>query len=154
MGLVPGATFDLQEDEHGVAYDMRKASDRQRIRERVRRDKPFLVVGSPPCVDWCFYNVAFNHKKMTAAELKRRLIEREVHLRFAVEIYCMQLAGGRHFLHEHPLGATSWQEECIRALARTAGVGTVIGDQCQFGLKTRGPGGQPMLAKKPTRFLS
>ena len=32
MGLVPGATFDLQEDEHGVAYDARKASGRQRIR--------------------------------------------------------------------------------------------------------------------------
>ena len=51
MGLVPGATFDLQEDENGVAYDVLKASDRQRIRERVARDRPFLVVGSPPCTD-------------------------------------------------------------------------------------------------------
>ena len=154
MGLVPGATFDLCEDEHGVAYDALEASDRQRIRERVRRDKPFLVVGSPPCTDWCYYNVNFNHKKMAPEELKRRLIEREVHLRFAAEIYCLQLAGGRRFLHEHPLGATSWKEQCIRALARVPGVGTVIGDQCQYGLKTVGQDGRPMPAKKPTRFLS
>ena len=52
------------------------------------------------------------------------------------------------------MGASSWKEECIRALVRAAGVGTVIGDQCQFGLETRGPDGQPMPAKKPTRFLS
>ena len=51
MGLVPGATFDLAEDEHGIAYDVLKAADRQRIRERVARDRPFLVVGSPPCTD-------------------------------------------------------------------------------------------------------
>ena len=47
MSLVPGATFDLQEDEDGVAHDVLKAADRQRIRDRVDRDKPFLVVGSP-----------------------------------------------------------------------------------------------------------
>ena len=51
MGLVPGATFDLCEDEFGVTYDVLKAADRQRIRTRVARDRPFLVVGSPPCTD-------------------------------------------------------------------------------------------------------
>ena len=52
MGLAPGATFDLCEDEFGATYDVLKAADRQRIRARVSRDKPFLVVGSPPCTDW------------------------------------------------------------------------------------------------------
>merc|ERR1711884_610132 len=45
MGIVPGATFDLYEDENGVAYDVLKAEDRQRIRARVSRDRPLLVVG-------------------------------------------------------------------------------------------------------------
>ena len=108
MGLVPGATFDLQEDEDGVAYDVLRASDRRRIRERVARGRPFLVVGSPPCTDWCFYNVHANHKRMAPTELRRRRIERQVTIRFAVEVYCLQLAGGRHFLHNHPAGTTSW----------------------------------------------
>ena len=32
MALVPGATFDLEEDENGVAYDALQAVGRQRIR--------------------------------------------------------------------------------------------------------------------------
>ena len=47
MGLVPGATFDLAEDEFGVAYDGLKAADRQRIRTRVARGQPFVVVAPP-----------------------------------------------------------------------------------------------------------
>ena len=154
MGLVPGATFDLAEDEFGATYDVVKAADRQRIRARVARDQPFLVVGSPPCTDWCWYNVSINHRRMPAQELRRRLVERQVTLRFAVEIYCLQLAAGRHFLHEHPLGATSWRERCVRALERQAGVGTVVADQCQYGLVTRGPDGCPLPARKATRFMS
>ena len=154
MGIVPGATFDLYEDQEGVADDVLKAEDRQRIRTMVSRDKPLLVVGCPPCTDWCFYNVVLNHPRMPVAELRRRLIERQVTLQFAAEIYCLQLAGGRHFLHEHPVGAVSWKEECMKALARQPGVGSVVGDQCQYGLTTRGPGGRPMPAKKPTRFMS
>ena len=127
MGLVPGATFDLHEDEDGVAYDVLTAVDRQRIRERAARGRPFLVVGSPPCTDWCYYNVQVNHRHMAPAELRRRLIERQVTLRFAVEVYCLQLVGGRHFLHAHPVGATSWKEGCIRALERQAGVGFIGG---------------------------
>ena len=91
---------------------------------------------------------------MPVAEVRRRLVERQVTLQFAAEIYCLQLAGGRHFLHEHPVGAASWKERCMMALAQRPGVGSVIGDQCQYGLTSRGPGGKPMPAKKPTRFMS
>ena len=78
MRLVPGATFDLEEDENGEAYDVLRASDRQRIRERVHRDRPFLVVGSPKCTDYCWFNVTVNRHRMEPAELKRRLAERKV----------------------------------------------------------------------------
>ena len=63
MRLVPGATFDLQADENGEAYDVLKASDRASIRDRIKRDKPFLVVGSPKCTDYCWYNTAIHHKR-------------------------------------------------------------------------------------------
>ena len=154
LGLVPGATFDLQQDEHGRAYDVLKREDRDRIRRRIARDKPFLVIGSPPCVDWTFFNETINHQKMTPEEVRRRKVEREIHLRFAVEIYCMQLAGGRHFVHEHPAAASSWNEEVIRDLAAQPGVGAVVAHLCQFGLVTPAAGGGQLPAKKATRFLS
>ena len=154
MALVPGATFDLEEDENGVAYDVLRAEDRQRIRERITRDRPYLVVGSPKCTDYSALTVNLQHPKMSERELRRRLVEREVLLRFAVEIYCLQLAAGRHFLHEHPRGARSWEERCVRALLRDPRVDSVVADQCRFGLRIPGPDGRPALARKPTRFMS
>jgi len=154
MALVPGATFDLEEDEHGVAYDALKATDRQRIRDRIQRDKPYLVVGSPKCTDYSSLTVNLQHPRMTEAEVRRRLVEREVLLRFAVEIYCLQLAAGRHFLHEHPRGAYSWKERFVQDLLRDPRVGTTVADQCRYGLSIPGPDGKPTLARKPTCFMS
>jgi len=33
------------------------------------------------------------------------------HLRTAINFYRRQMAGGRFFLHEHPWGASSWEDE-------------------------------------------
>ena len=49
IGLRPGSTFDLQYDENGDSYNFLTAVDRQRARDRVNREKPYLVIGSPPC---------------------------------------------------------------------------------------------------------
>ena len=53
---------------------------------------------------------------MPEAELRRRLVERQITLRCAVEIYCLQLAGRRHFLHEHPATSASWKAEELEEL--------------------------------------
>ena len=52
MSLVGGSTFDLRRDANGVAWDFRKAADRRRAKEQLRREKPFLVAGSPPCTEF------------------------------------------------------------------------------------------------------
>ena len=41
-----------------------------------------------------------------------------------VSLYCEQLAGGRHFLREHPQGASSWQDKDMLSLLRHPGVPT------------------------------
>ena len=80
--------------------------------------------------------------------------EGNVLLKFALEIYEFQLAEGRHFLHEHPASACSWQVPRMAALRKRQGVGEVIAHLCQYGLVTPGPDGKPMPAQKPIRFLS
>ena len=85
----------------------------------------------------------------------RRSIEARIHLDFCAEVYNLQLRGGRHFLHEHPAGATSWKEASVQLLASHPRVGTTIGDMCAYGLTTSSPDGEcqiPVL--KPTRWLS
>ena len=76
------------------------------------------------------------------------------HIGFMVTVYSEQMDGGRYFLHEHPLNATSWHLDCMEKLMSADGVERVHGDQCQFGATAaRGPRrGGPV--KKPTGFLS
>ena len=75
-------------------------------------------------------------------------------LGFSVEIYWLQLGAGRHFLHEHPVTASSWHQPIVLELRRDERVGEIVGDQCRYGLRTVGPHGEWRPAKKPTRFLS
>ena len=63
-----GITFDLQADAAGKSWDFRKAEDRARVRRMIEKEKPFIVIGSPPCTDWNTRNQNFNHPRMTAEE--------------------------------------------------------------------------------------
>ena len=47
-GLVAGSTFDLHADEAGIAWDFTRPGDRKRAWERIREERPLIVVGSPP----------------------------------------------------------------------------------------------------------
>ena len=82
------------------------------------------------------------------------LREGRKHLHFVIGLYKIQLDGNRHFLHEHPAGASSWLDAMMKKLLKTKGVLTVVSDQCQYGLMTPGPDGRLMPAKKPTRWAS
>ena len=67
-----------------------------------------------------------------------------------MELYRIQSAAGRYFLHEHPAQASSWGESVVMGIAGMNGVQVVVGDQCQFGAvdKDSGP------IKKPTKFMT
>ena len=76
------------------------------------------------------------------------------HLHFVASLYRIQLAGGRHFLHEHPATATSWSDPWIARLLKHPRVGSVVSDQCEYGLLTPDADGIPTPAKKPIRWMS
>lgn len=71
------------------------------------------------------------------------------HLELAVAVLKWLRRGGA-ILFEHPDGAASWQEPELQSLAAHAGVKTVVGDQCVFGLNVNGKGPN----RKRTRWLS
>ena len=50
---------------------------------------------------------------MSAERVEELRLEAIKHLHFVVSLYKLQLESGRHFLHEHPAGATSWTDEWI-----------------------------------------
>jgi hypothetical protein len=153
-GLVAGSTFDLHADEAGVAWDFTRPQDRKRAWERIRAEEPFLVVGSPPCTMFSRLQLNLNANKMGKAEWERRRREAEVLLIFAVAVYALQVKEGRHFLHEHPAGATSWGHPAVAKLRARPGVEVVVAHMCEFGMQTSAEGGGRASAKKPTRFMS
>jgi hypothetical protein len=77
-----------------------------------------------------------------------------VHLRFVAEIMHDQLAAGRYFLFEHPIGASSWQEECLKSLRDLPSVNRVTTHQCQFGQEILHGKHKGRPIQKPTGFLS
>jgi len=147
-------SFDMKTDADGKAWDFRLASHRAKARRQVAENKPYIVIGSPPCTDWSIINVNCNHKKMSEDERRRRMIEARVHLRFSVELYRMQIKGGRHFLHEHPSSAKSWQEKEIKELRNDPRVGEVIGHMCQYGMTMVDKDGKVKPVRKSTRWMS
>ena len=60
----------------------------------------------------------------------------------------------KHFLHEHPETARSWADALMQELLADERVGSIVSDQCEYGLVTPSQDGTPMPAKKPTRWAS
>ena len=53
--------------------------------------------------------------------------EGKKHLRTAVRAYWKQMEEGRYFVHEHPKGAKSWEEKCMKNLMSDERVFVVTG---------------------------
>ena len=138
----------------GEPWDFSKSSDRQLAKSMVIELKPTWVIGSPPCTFFSAWNQGINHRKMDPARVEALRKEAIMHLHFVMGIYRIQLDGGRHFLHEHPAGATSWNDPWVKRIMEHPKVTAVVSDQCEYGLLTPNAEGIPTPAKKPTRWMS
>ena len=150
MGLIPGESMDLLS-----GWDFSKNADRQRAISYIKENRPFLVVGSPPCTLFSVLqglNLYKNGEKWRQ-EFEVRKQQAIQHVEFCAAIYRLQSAAGRYWLHEHPANATSWNLKTITKLHMMPGVEKVRADQCMFGLVTE-VRGETRPAKKPTSFLT
>ena len=154
LTLAPGSTFDLREGRDGQSWDFSKAEARRVVRAALDEEKPYLVIGSPPCLDFSVIQ-ELNKKNWTEEEIRRRRLRGRIHLLFCLEVYADQLRRGAHFLHEHPASASSWKELEVQALRSDPRVSEVVSHQCRFGLETKGKNkNEKSFALKPTRFMS
>ena len=125
-----------------------KASDVKELFEMIAFERPVIVTGSPLCtafsqlpnLSWC--------KTYPEWEL----------LHVAVDVYEEQLRAGRYFLHEHPLGASSWLDPRMTALnKKTKGVFTVFSPMCCFQAMIETRSGSRDVNKfvyKPTKWVT
>ena len=69
-------------------------------------------------------------------------------------LYRYQISRARHFIHEHPWGASSWNVECMQQLLNDRSVMIAKVDQCRYGLQATDADGELGPARKRTGFAS
>ena len=120
----------------------------------LRRQKPYLLIGSPMCTAFCTWQALNYATSSNKAALDRAYARATVHMEFVASLYAEQAAAGRYFLHEHPSGASSWGLTAVKALQELHGVTRVNADQCQYGATAVSGTQRGGPVKKPTGFLT
>lgn len=138
----------------GTPWNFLNKGDRRQAMRLVDGLKPDFVIGSPPCTPFCSWNVHMIFRKMKQANVYKMVSEGKVHLELMCKMYKKQMRARRWLLHEHPATAVSWNEQCINKLTEDPLVQVVKADQCQYGLTSPAPDGQPLPALKPTKNMT
>ena len=93
-GLCQGRAMDIKN-----GYDFDKAEDRDRCWEVIKRDKPLLVIGSPPCTLFSRLQELNKHMYRDSAtwlaKFHERMQQARRYVKFCVDVYNYQRAEGR-----------------------------------------------------------
>ena len=122
----------MNDPDDGQPWDFNVRAKREKAREILRKQRPYLFIGSPMCTAFCSWQ-HFNDARLghipAAIAAKVNAIQ---HMNFAVSRYVEQIQAGRYFLHEHPRSASSWKLPAMEELMNIPGVALTHGDQCQM----------------------
>ena len=153
QGFTKGCAFDLNAPcpLTGRTWDFLCAADRKEAIRMIKREKPKFIMGSPPCEQYSQLVNLNPHRQ--SVEFKKAKAQADILLDFAMEVYELQMRGGRYFAHEHPSYATSWTMPSVEKLLAMPSVGTVALDMCQYGMIARDSKGEAP-ALKPTKIMS
>ena len=152
-GLEKGMAMDLKS-----GYDFDLAKDQAKCWAEIQNNERLLVIGSPSCTLFSrlqeFNKHMYSNSQTWMAKFHERMQQAKRHVKFCTDVYEYQRRKGKHFLHEHPWLATSWDLDCIKKLMSYADVRKVLTNMCQFGVTSRigGIGSEMGPFKKPTGF--
>ena len=113
--------------------------------------KPYFVNLPPPYTK--FSKLQNMNPKKNTPEWLRELEIAKTMINFSMLVARMQARSGRHFMFEHPIGATSWQLPSVTEMAMMKDVGVCSIDMCAYGLKSQDKFGEGA-ARKRTRLMT
>jgi hypothetical protein len=154
--LLPGFSLDLTtvDPDDGQPWDFTVRAKREKARALQRRQKPYMLIGSPECTAFCTWQALNESRCKDPDAMQRAKIAATLHILFVIEMYHEQISSGRHFLHEHPRWASSWKIPEMEALMQMDDIHFGQGDQCQYGAEVKSGKWQGAPIMKPTGFLS
>ena len=87
MGMAPGFAIDLTVPKpDGQPWDLSKEGDIKMVEKMIDVQKPFLLVGSPPCTWGARFNISVNYPRLDEAEAERRKQAGRAHLQTAIRL--------------------------------------------------------------------
>lgn len=154
MGLIPGLSFDLTTVDPGDGQPWVFNNPAKAVKaEQMVRDKRFLLLIRSPMCTMLSVLQKMNWAKIGEKAMTEMLDYETRHLEWCAKLYNIQRDNGLYFLHEHPVGASSWQNELIKELGSKEGVYKVHGDMRCFGMTQEDAEGIGAI-KKRTGFLT
>ena len=54
----------MRKDRNGRSLNFFHVADRAEAKRRIMEEKPYIVIGSPPCTSFCAYNQRLNYRRM------------------------------------------------------------------------------------------
>ena len=133
--------------DDGQFWDLGTREDRERLEEMQQEHQTELLIGSAPCISFCTLLCPCRTKTQTDKVQEQ---ERQ-YTRACIEAYKRQLIMSRHFLHEHPVHASSWCMPEMRELLNDGRVHLVQGPMCHWRLASTGNGNEQGFVRGKTR---
>ena len=113
-----------------------------------------MLIVSPMCGPFSASPSLFNYPKLKRADVKERLTDAMVHVKFCLEMCLEQHVNGRLFIFEHPAEASSWGMKAMQQMKALDGVRVVKFDFCMLGMKTTDDNGKEAAARKRTKVMT
>ena len=135
--------------DDGRFWDLGTREDRERLEQIQQEHQTGLLIGSAPCIS--FRTLLYSSG--TKTQIDRVQDQERQYTRACIEAYRRQLIMGRHFLHEHPLHASSWCMPEMREL-NDGRAHLVQGPMCHWRLSSTGDGDEHEFVRGKTRWAT
>ena len=139
--------------QQDVTTDNSGTSERERterLEQMKQEHQTELLIGSASCIS--FRTLLYPCGRKTQTD-KVQDQERQ-YMRACIEAYKRQLIMGRHFLHEHPVHASSWCMPEMRELLKDGRKHLVQGPMCCWRLASTGDGNDQGFVRGKTRWAT
>ena len=136
--------------DDGRFLDLGTREDRERLEQMQQEHQTELLIGSAPCIS--FRTLLYSSGTKTQTD--RVQDQERQYTRACIEAYRRQLIMGRHFLHEHPVHASSWCVPEMRELMNDGRVHLVQDPMCHWRLSSTGDGDEQGFVRGKTRWAT
>ena len=152
--LKAGWSLDLtmRDPETDRPWDLSVKETQDKVRKMVVSDKPFMLIGSPPCTAFSQLQ-GLNNPKRDPEIVAKELAQAHAHILFCFEMYEIQRRSGRYFAHEHPSSASSWKLPVVLEMLLKEDVELIEIDMCDFGMTATDELGEALVRKR-TKMLT